>query len=304
MKLPGKEVRQTLQKIVRNSPLSLSRKRLLFAGILLSVIFITYRILLLSRPDAAASMSAFFQMPAQGPMLLVKPWTPLVSFVFHSSFWTFLFTLLGFMVFGNLSSRLFFSEDRMTLALFLAGGVLSNVVFLILTTLPMLRHTLHSMEIGGAGAAVMTLMTVSASFYPRYTMRVFGIWALQLNTLTQIVIGISVAGILFHWNTGLNLQIISGALTGFLLVWGLKRLTPLKRQLWTDRSEQIVFMKREKIIFTPTRRKEKPLSDEEFNEIKKRKADYLDDILDKINQKGMKSLTKEELEYLKRYGKN
>jgi hypothetical protein len=242
-------------------------------------------------------------MPAQLPLLLVKPWTPLVSFMFHSSFWTFLFTLWGFIVFGNLSSRLFFSEDRMTIALFVAGGILSNVALLALSALPMLSPWMHGTEVHGAGGAVMALMTVVASFYPHYTMRILGIWALRINRLMLILIMLSVAGVLLRWNTGMNLQLISGTLTGGLFVWGLKRLSPLKKQMWPERSE-IVFMKRERIIFDPPFRKEKPLSDEAFNEIKKRKADHLDDILDKINQKGIKSLTKEEVDFLKRYGTN
>jgi hypothetical protein len=302
MKLPRKEVRQTLQKIVRNSPLS--QQNLLIIALVLSVVFITFRILLLSLPEAAAQMSAFFQMPAQSQFLLVKPWTLLVSFVFHSSFWTFLFTIWGFMVFGNLSSQLFFSEDRMTLVLFVAGGILSNVIFAALSALPMLSPWMYGSKIYGAGGAVMALMTVVASFYPHYTMRILGIWALRLNRLMLILILLSVSGMLLRWNTGVNLQLLSGTLTGALFVWGLKRLGPLRKQMWTEESDQVVFRKRETLIFEPPFRKEKPLSDEEFNEIKKRKADYLDDILDKINQKGMKSLTKEELDYLKRYGKS
>ena len=45
--------------------------------------------------------------------------------------------------------------------------------------------------------------------------------------------------------------------------------------------------------------KKRLIDDYEFNSIRKEKEDELDRILDKISEKGMKSLTKKEQEFLK-----
>ncbi len=51
-------------------------------------------------------------------------------------------------------------------------------------------------------------------------------------------------------------------------------------------------------IFKKQKVEKRFLSDDEFNSIRKDKQDKLDEILDKISEKGYSSLTKKELEFL------
>jgi hypothetical protein len=48
----------------------------------------------------------------------------------------------------------------------------------------------------------------------------------------------------------------------------------------------------------------RPLSDDEYNTMRQEKEITLDELLDKINQRGIKSLSKKERQLLDRYSKN
>ena len=48
----------------------------------------------------------------------------------------------------------------------------------------------------------------------------------------------------------------------------------------------------------------RPLTDDEFNEIRSKKQKKLDDILDKVSKKGIESLSIHEKNFLDNYGKN
>jgi len=48
----------------------------------------------------------------------------------------------------------------------------------------------------------------------------------------------------------------------------------------------------------------RPLTDDEFNEIRSKKQKKLDDILDKVSKKGIDSLSIHEKNFLNNYGKN
>ena len=48
----------------------------------------------------------------------------------------------------------------------------------------------------------------------------------------------------------------------------------------------------------------RPLTDDEFNEIRAAKTDKMNKILDKISKKGIESLSQHEKNFLNNYGKN
>ena len=48
----------------------------------------------------------------------------------------------------------------------------------------------------------------------------------------------------------------------------------------------------------------RPLTDDEFNDIKSKRQKKMDDILDKVSKKGIESLSIHEKNFLDNYGKN
>ena len=48
----------------------------------------------------------------------------------------------------------------------------------------------------------------------------------------------------------------------------------------------------------------RPLTDDEFNDIKSKRQKKMDDILDKVSKKGIESLSIHEKNFLNNYGKN
>ena len=48
----------------------------------------------------------------------------------------------------------------------------------------------------------------------------------------------------------------------------------------------------------------RPLTDDEFNDIKSKRKKKMDDILDKVSKKGIESLSIHEKNFLNNYGKN
>ncbi len=270
---------------------------------LLTAVFLVYRVLLLTAPETANQMRFLFVMPSEPEILLQKPWTLLISFLFHASALQFLFTVIGIIVFGNLTRHTFRTGNTAVLPLFVAGSLISNSLFWMLRPLPLLYPTLQNMELFGASSGMMTLMVVAIFFHPEQMVRMYGIFPVQLKYVGRAMILFAAAGLLFKFNMPQSIMLITGALAGFILLMVMRRSKSFRKHLWKNPLNKFKAIKRETILIRESHYHEKPLSDEQFNEIRKLRGDYLDELLDKISKKGIDSLTKDELDFLKRYGK-
>lgn len=226
--------------------------------------------------------------------LLVKPWGFITYMFSHYQVLHILFNMLMFFFFGNL-----FRSDlsnRRVLPLYLLGGLVGGILYVaVYNLLPGYRGTDGTMV--GASAAVMAFLVASSTLMPNLEIALFGIFNIRLKWLAIGLVLIDVFS-MADGNLGGLISHLGGAAFGFAYIRILQNGTDLCGPLIT------LF---EKISGLFTRREAKP------KKFKPKRSPLrvvrnevaigsrLDELLDKINEKGYESLTSEEKNWLKKY---
>jgi membrane associated rhomboid family serine protease len=220
---------------------------------------------------------------------LRKPWGLLTYMFTHLEFLHVLFNMLNLYWFGNIF-RSFLGNQRV-LPLYLVGGIAGGIAYLLVYNLafggvnaPMI----------GASASVMALLIACATKLPNYEIGLLFIGSIRLKWLALIVIILDLIS-LTQGNVGGIVAHMGGALTGFLYIKLLNNGTDICQPLiWLfNRRLRVEAPKRS---FKP---KKSPLKlvkpgQEENKQLR------LDQLLDKINDNGIDSLSPEEKAWLKK----
>ena len=244
-----------------------------------------------------------FIMPADFDKLLSKPWTLITHMFVHTSIWEVFGNMLWLWCFGYIMQDL--TGNKKIIPIFIYGALGGAVAFILAYNLvPSLKAQLPLAAAMGASAAVMAVAIATTMVSPNY--RIFPmirggipLWGLTIFYILSNVFTISVkdtANIMVH---------LAGALTGFLYIFFL-------RQGYDWGGWMNNFFDWVNNLFNPNKpKKGKNIKEELF--YKSSSSPYkktpnltpqrVDEILDKINQKGYDSLTEEEKELLKRASK-
>lgn len=228
--------------------------------------------------------------------LLVKPWGFITYMFTHYQVFHILFNLLMFFFFGNL-----FRSDlsnRRVLPLYLLGGLIGGILYVaVYNFLPTYRGVDGTMI--GASAAVMTFLVASSTLMPNLEIALFGIFNIRLKWLAIGLVAIDLFS-MADGNLGGLISHLGGAAFGYVYVRIL--------QQGTDLCAPLIFVF-EKIsgVFSRAREpkpkkfkpKKSPLRVVRHNEVAI--GTRLDELLDKINEKGYESLSSEEKQWLKKY---
>jgi len=218
-----------------------------------------------------------------------KPWGLLTYMFTHLEFLHVLFNMLNLYWFGNIF-RSFLGNQRV-LPLYLLGGIMGGIAYLLVYNLafggvnaPMI----------GASASVMALLIACATKLPNYEIGLLFIGSIRLKWLALVVIILDLIS-LTQGNVGGIVAHMGGALTGFLYIKFLNNGNDICQPL-------IWLFNRRMRVETPKRSfkpKKSPLklvkpSQEENKQLR------LDQLLDKINDNGIDSLSPEERAWLKK----
>lgn len=220
---------------------------------------------------------------------LRKPWGLLTYMFTHLEFLHVLFNMLSLYWFGNIF-RSFLGNQRV-LPLYLVGGIAGGIAYLLVYNLAF--DGVNAPMIG-ASASVMALLIACAAKLPNYEIGLLFIGSIRLKWLALIVIILDLIS-LTQGNIGGIVAHMGGALTGFLYIKLLNNGTDICQPLiWLfNRRLRVEAPKRS---FKP---KKSPLklvkpSQEENKQLR------LDQLLDKINDNGIDSLSPEEKAWLKK----
>lgn len=220
---------------------------------------------------------------------LRKPWGLLTYMFTHLEFLHILFNMLNLYWFGNIF-RSFLGNQRV-LPLYLLGGIMGGAAYLLIYNLafggvnaPMI----------GASASVMALLIACATKLPNYEIGLLFIGSIRLKWLALVVIILDLIS-LTQGNVGGIVAHMGGAVTGFIYIKLLNSGTDICQPL-------IWLFNRRLRVETPKRSfkpKKSPLKlvkpgQEENKQLR------LDQLLDKINDNGMDSLSPEEKAWLKK----
>ena len=237
-------------------------------------------------------------LPANFHELFRKPWTLITHFFYHESVWHIISNMLWLWAFGYIMQDL--TGSRKLIPVFIYGGIAGALAFLLaFNFIPAFRG--QSAVALGASAGVMAVAVATTIIAPAY--RIFPMLngGIPLWVLTMIFLVIDLATIP-GFNSGGHIAHIGGALAGFLFIWLLRK--GYDGSDWMNNLYEWV-----NNLFNPDKpKKGKKIREQLFYRSKTQPykktpnltQQKIDEILDKISQKGYSHLTEEEKELLKR----
>ena len=263
--------------------------------LLLVAVFVFTRI---GELDAVFSfVRSIFSIPPKIGDFLQHPWT-FITYAFAHD-WTgifhILFNMLALYWFGRLIIE-YLGNDKL-IAIYLLGAIAGSTFYLLMfNTVPYFAQRADFPGMVGASAAVFAVMVAAATLLPNYTFFLLFFGPVKIKYIAAIYIVLSFIGTVGP-NNGGNLAHLGGALIGFIYVrqlqvgvnWGGWITATLE---WFKG----LFQSRPKVKVTY--RKHEPQPRAKGSAFAKATQQEIDDILDKISDKGYESLTKDEKEKL------
>ena len=242
----------------------------------------------------------YFILPAKLEALVLLPWTILTYMFVHSGVIYMLVTMLWLWVFGSIFQTV--ADNNKTIPLYIYGGLAGAVIFIAVNyMIPGLHDQIAYATMFGGNAAIMAIAVGATTLTPNYKLfqAINGGIPLWVLTLVYIVIDVAGGGGMAH-----HLAHLGGGLIGYLFIISYKKGNDWS--LWMnelyswfinlfnpDKKGKPDMKVKEKIFYDTGNRKpfeKRPVVTEQ----------RIDQILDKINQKGFDHLTEEEKTILKK----
>ena len=239
---------------------------------------------------AALQLLMFDPVPAQ---LVFKPWS-LVSYIFlHSGFFHLLSNMLWLFFIGQILEDM--TGKRHIWPLFLGGGIAGALLLMLIW---IVSGSDRSVLLVGASGGVTAVIIGTAVMFPRYTIYLFGVMAVELRWIALIRIAFDLLGASGNFNQGGYICHLGGAAFGALYM------------LHTKGNIHIPLVDSIAKLFTRSKGPKKPVRRSASVEINRGPANTrsavtqaeIDRILDKINESGYDSLTAQEKEKLFKAG--
>lgn len=250
--------------------------------------------------DFESEVLPWFQVPGSFVRLSERPWVMLTSMFSDISLFRIVSNMIWLWAFGSILQGI--AGNRKLIPVYIYGGFMGGLFFVIsYTFIPALRDTQAVAGLLGANSAVMAVAMATCMLTPNY--RFFpmigggiSIWVLMLLYLAIDYAGIATSAAAF------SIAHLAGALTGALFVVLLKK--GWDGSAWMNNMYEW-FMN----LFNPYKKDKSSFKEKVFYNTGKREPftktsnitqQRIDELLDKINQKGYKFLTDEEKNFLKR----
>lgn len=269
--------------------------------LLLITIKVVYNFFQTSEGTFEAQVVQYFEMPVNLTTLSERPWTILTYMFTHVGIISILSNMIWLWAFGFILQEL--TGNKKLIPIYIYGGVAGAVVFIASYYLiPSLRPFTPNATLIGANAATMGVAVATTALAPNY--RFFRnlnggipIWVLTLFYIIIDFVGVATQ------NSAHSLSHLGGGLAGFFFVYMLRK--GKDGSLW-----MISFYDWCMNLFNPNKKTDTPsIKEKVFYNSEGRKPFHktsnvtqqrVDEILDKINQKGFHFLTDEEKNILKR----
>ena len=242
----------------------------------------------------------YFEMPSNLATLSERPWTIITYMFSHVGVLHILSNMLWLWGFGFILQEL--TGNKKLIPIYIYGGLAGALVFILSYYLiPSLRGTGGAALIG-ANAATMAVAVATTVLAPQYRFFQNLNGGIPIWVLTLIYIVIDFAGVA-SLSAAFSLSHLGGGLAGFLFVYFLKK--DMDGSVWMNKAYSW-FMN----LFNPYKKngsveiKEKVFYNSEGRKPYQKTSNItqqrVDEILDKINQRGFHFLTDEEKNILKR----
>ena len=242
---------------------------------------------------------------------LTRPWTLLTYMFMHFTFRHILFNMLILYFSGRMLVE-YLGEKRM-LALYIYGGIGGGVLYIILYNI---SPILTSGSMVGASAGVIAILVAGALYMPQMPVRLWGIFEIKYWMLAAGLVILDVLS-LTGSNAGGHIAHLGGAIVAYFFINSMR-----KGHEWNVYLFQIIDMVRGLFIQRGSKSSKGGFSFGDRNyvkyeEVKKKDSSgasssgpsaadsaRMDEILDKIKEKGYDSLSKEEKAFLFKISKD
>ncbi|WP_207492002.1 rhomboid family intramembrane serine protease [Aridibaculum aurantiacum] len=275
------------------------------AIIFVAVGFVKVLYLLNDRAEAdfLKEIVSWIAVPAAADVFASRPWT-LISYMFsHVSLWHFISNMLWLWGFGFILNDL--AGSKKVVPLFLYGGLVGSVVFILtINLIPALRESVQvKSTLLGAGPALMAIAIGTTTFSPRYKIFPMINGGIPLWIFTAIFVAIHLATI--GAGIGAAAAYVAAGAMGFVFVQQLKQGND-----WGQWMSDFVNWLND--LFNPEKKHSpKTMKHQLFYKADQKPFERtphitqqrVDELLDKIHQKGYFSLTDEEKDFLKKAAK-
>lgn len=222
------------------------------------------------------------------------PWGLITSIFSHIGFFHVLFNMLILYSFGRLFLQ-FFSSKRL-LYTYILGGIFGGL-FEIGSTL--FQASTGDSVIGASGA-VMAVIFAIAVHKPQLELNLFGTFKVKLFVIAIVLFLANFLSLGTTPDVGPGTAYfahIGGAALGFLSVQQLTSSTNIINMAQRF-GDWFLSLFRKKPKLSVKKGDARRMTDEEYNEDKKRRQEQVDKILDKISKSGYESLSKKEKDFL------
>jgi len=246
-------------------------------------------------PDAWAVN--WLAVPANLPVLILKPWT-IISYMFlHIGFFHLLTNMLWLYFLGQLFVE--FLGEKKLWSIYIAGGIAGAVLYILFfNVFPVFKTIMPISKALGASASVMAVVVAVGTYAPNFSIRMLFLGNVKLKYIALFWFVFDLISI-SNSNSGGHIAHLGGAILGFF--FAKKWRSGQDITAWVNQASDFLIA-----IFKSSKNKSKlhvkyrksNFSDEEFKSAKKAEQEKVDQILDKISRSGYDSLSKEEKDFL------
>ncbi|MEZ4951582.1 MAG: rhomboid family intramembrane serine protease [Saprospiraceae bacterium] len=256
-------------------------------------------------PEVFYDIVHFFSISSSWKHNLTHPWVFFTHMFLHKDFWHILWNMLYLYWFGRILGDLL--GDRHILPAYLLGGLFGGLVY-FLAAVAFPGFGLVNSYALGASAAVMAIVVASGVAFPDYTLHLLFLGPVRLKYIVFVLVLLDLIAVTGTDNTGGHIAHLGGAFFGYLYVSqmrsrGIDWSIPVNRTLDSiaDFFKNIFQPSRKPKVVYRNKSKMKTASGNQRTDkepVSSSHQEKLDQILDKIKQKGYESLSAEEKEFL------
>lgn len=234
-----------------------------------------------------ANILPYIAIPGDLHLLLYRPWTIITHMFLHAGLWHLLINMVILYWFGNIAGDLL--GDRKILPVYVMGGLIGAIFYLLAYQL---SPFIGSYALG-ASAAALALVFTAVAIAPDYSVNLILLGPVRIKYIGLVILFLDIIGLSGNSNAGGHFAHIGGALFGFIFVYLLKQGIDLSSYFYKKEGYKRKLPTKLKVVHKARAGQPKFTKSQQQD-----LQSQVDDILDKINQKGYDSLTDEEKEIL------
>lgn len=242
-------------------------------------------------------------LPSDPVKLLTRPWTILTYMFTHLRLGHILFNMLILYFSGKMFME-YLGQKRM-LALYIYGGIGGGLLYVVISNFsPLIIQD----NMVGASAGTTAVLIAGAIYLPNIPIRLWGIFELKYWMLAVGIVFFDILSLTGN-NAGGHIAHLGGALVAYFFIRSMKN-----GHEWNVYLFQVIDAVRNTLYRNSRKRRGFKFGERnytKYEEVKTKKAkttnpdtSKMDEILDKIKEKGYDSLSKEEKAYLFKISKD